>query len=461
MNAPRYGHILSRLLNEPLWLHPSKAAIIYNLIATREGLGLLTVDVPRGTPESTRFVGEWPASQEPGNTRSTEPFKLTKSGVGVITMTGTLVNRGAWVGSYSGQTSYEGVKHQLARVARDGRVKSVILDIDSPGGEANGALETAAAVRSVAAHKPVIAVANGMAASAAYALASGATKIIVSPSGVAGSIGTVLLHLDFSRQLDKEGVTPTFLYAGSRKIDGNPLHPLGDTAMATLQGEVDRYYELFLETVAAGRGRRTPIKAARETEGRTYIGREAIDARLADDVGTFEEVLSDLTRRADRPAVERPAAPASQARRRSAVEQPLLEPEADANSVTRAELERAISEAEARGAAGVIARFKAIAAEPRVKGKEAFALRLACEAPQMTADGVASLCDQVPAAGVPSSIAERAHETGAEGVTSVPIPADQRQQVAAAGWDRAIAETNARTASERVIVGRRRSVATH
>ena len=92
-----------------------------------------------------------------------------------------LINRGAFIGSYSGETSYEGIKHQLARAGADSRVKSLILDLDTPGGEANGAFEAAQAVREVAARKPVIAIANGMAASAGYALASGATRIIAAP----------------------------------------------------------------------------------------------------------------------------------------------------------------------------------------------------------------------------------------------------------------------------------------
>ena len=105
-------------------------------------------------------------------------------------------------------------------------------------------------MREAAATKPVIAIANGMSASAGYALASGATKIIAAPSGMAGSIGAVMLHLDLSRALDKEGVTPTLIIEGARKADGNPVEPLSDAALRTLQGEVHRYYELFLETVA-------------------------------------------------------------------------------------------------------------------------------------------------------------------------------------------------------------------
>ena len=376
--------------------------------------------------------------------------------MGIITVSGVLINRGAFIGSYSGETSYEGVKHQLARAAADLRVKSLILDLDTPGGEANGAFEAAQAVRQAADRKPVIAIANGMAASAGYALASGATRIIAAPSAISGSIGVSMLHLDFSRQLDHEGVTPTLIFEGARKMDGNPLNPLTADAEATLREEVHRYYELFVETVAAGRGRRTPARAARGTEGRVYVGREAIDARLIDDVGTFEEVLSDLTRRAGRQAGERQAAPAAAGAKATrmrpmqefeplAAETATLEASPPMIGMRQTEYDATLAQATARGEAAQVARFKAIGADPRVKGKEAFALRLACEAPQMPAEAVGAMCELTPASSARLSLAERSAETGAEAVSSAPGP---RPDPAAAGWDVAVDRANARTQAD-------------
>src|SRR5580693_66812 len=232
MNALRYAHVMSRLIDAPLWAHPLKAAVVYNALSGRLGVEPMQLpddplverfSAPR--PQGSRFVGEWPTSQERGGRRSVEPFKLTAGGVGVITITGALINRGAFVGSYSGETSYEGIKHQVARAAADTRVKSILLDLDTPGGEANGAMEAAQTVREAASRKPVMAIANGMSASAGYALASGATRIITAPSAMVGSIGCVMVHLDISRALDREGVTPTLIVAGARKLDGNPVQP--------------------------------------------------------------------------------------------------------------------------------------------------------------------------------------------------------------------------------------------
>jgi signal peptide peptidase SppA len=454
MNALRYAHVMSRLIDAPLWAHPLKAAVVYNALSGRLGVEPMQLpddplverfSAPR--PQGSRFVGEWPATQgERGRSRSVEPFKLTAGGVGVITITGALINRGAFVGSYSGETSYEGIKHQLARAAGDSRVKSILLDLDTPGGEANGAMEAAQTVREAASRKPVMAIANGMSASAGYALASGATRIITAPSAMVGSIGCVMVHLDISRALDREGVTPTLIVAGARKLDGNPVQPLSDEALRTLQTEVGRYYELFVETVAEGRGRRTSARAARETEGRIYVGREAVDARLADDVGTFEDVLGELTRHAGRPERSSPStAPAATTRRRAM--DPLFDDEGPAPieaQPLRFPPEQ-IAQAQAAGAAAQIERFKAIAADTRVKGKEAFAMRLACEAPQMPADAVGAMCELTPAATARLSLAERSAETGAEAISSAPGP---RADPAAAGWDTAINRTNARTQAD-------------
>lgn len=439
----QYAHILTHLIDNPLYTDPVKAAVFYNAVCGR-----------LGTPpvELSRFVGEWPTNEDgagTGRRGRTEPFKLTPAGVGIITITGTMLNRGAWVGSFWGLTSYEGVKHQLQRAAGDSRVKSIILDLDSPGGEAAGAFEAAQAVRQAAEHKPVIAIANGMAASAGYALASGATKIITTPSGTSGSIGCVMLHLDYSRAMEAAGVRPTLIVAGAHKTDGNAVEPLDEGALATLRSEVDRYYELFVETVAAGRGRRTPASIARGTEGRAYVGRDAVDARLVDDVGTFEEVLGDLSRRAGRPA----SSSGTQARSQNM--DPLLDEETE-NPVTEelpapkpAAADPRIRLVEdstiADGEALQLARFRAIAADARVKGKLEFAIKLACQAPDLTAEAIGALCEDIPSSGR-LTLAERSRETGVEAVSSAPVPEPKSQT--AKGWDEAITRTNARTLAE-------------
>ncbi|WP_291854861.1 S49 family peptidase [Bradyrhizobium sp.] len=302
--------IAERVMNRPLLIHPDKVPLVLGILEGRYPIDVTTwrEDALRridDMPEAARTVMRGPApsaSRFPGSVLDTDPETGRQrtlpynrhNGVALIPIIGTTINRGAWIGSNSGEVSYEGIKHQIETAVADPRTHAIMLDIESPGGEAVGAFEAADAVRAARQSKPVVAVVNGMAASAAYAIASGASRIITTPTGVSGSIGVVLIHADYSRQLDKRGITPTLIFAGAHKVDGNPFEPLSESVRADLKREVDAFYELFIAAVAHGRGGLTPA-AIRATEARTFIGVEAVSAGLADEVGSFESVLQELS----------------------------------------------------------------------------------------------------------------------------------------------------------------------
>lgn len=308
-----YHRIAARLYGQPLLILPSTAQTIETFVRSRiregdieaggrgaSGLetGAASVEAFAQTPaagggmeihgaRSSRFVGSTPldASGRP------MPFRRTQDGVGIITIVGELVNRGAWIGASSGLVSYEGINHQLSSAAADPMTKSILLDIESPGGEAVGAFECAAMVRKAAATKPVVAVVNGMAASAGYAIASGATRIVTTPTGLSGSIGVVMMHLDYSKMLADVGVEPSFIFAGDHKVDGNAYEPLPDAVRVQFQSEIDAFYGLFIETVAMGRGARLTAEKARATQARVVMGEAAVGAGLADTVASFEDAI--------------------------------------------------------------------------------------------------------------------------------------------------------------------------
>jgi signal peptide peptidase SppA len=303
---PTLIHIAERALNRPLLLAPEKAQVILAVLAGRIGVG---------APAASRFEGDPWQRDEGGAPVKAKPYNV-KDGVGIITITGSLVARGAWIGASSGLTSYEGIQHQVKTAMADNAVRAVILDLHSPGGEATGAFETAALVRELAARKKTVAVVNGMAASAAYAIASGAGEIVTTETGVCGSIGVLYIHADMSQKLAKEGVKPTLIIAGARKADGNPFAPLPDGVKADFQREVDAVQTIFVTVVAAGRGARLTADQARATEARTFMGEAAVKAGLADRLGTFESVLAELAKAGT--TTPRPA-PASAARPSAAV----------------------------------------------------------------------------------------------------------------------------------------------
>lgn len=298
--------IAARVFNTPLLVLPSTALTIATLLSSRSGLELEGEDlralVEAQGPQASRFVG---SRKGPDGER--RPYAM-QDGTAIVTVDGELVNRGAWLGTSSGLVSYEGITAQLSAGRSDPAVTSGIIDLNSPGGEAVGAMEAAAAARAFAAEKPLIAVVNGMAASAAYAIASGASEIVTAPSGISGSIGVVMLHVDQSQKLAKAGVSPTLIFAGAHKVDGHSLGPLPDAVRDDMQAEVDRFYGLFVDTVAAGRPN-LDADAIRATEARTFIGQAAVDVGLADQVGTFDDALASLKSRAPRSSSPTPTPP--------------------------------------------------------------------------------------------------------------------------------------------------------
>lgn len=294
--------LADQVLNRPLLITPDKAQVILAVLSGRIGVS---------APEASRFEGS-PIVADPDGKRRVRPYNVS-NGVAVITITGSLVNRGAWIGADSGLTSYEGIQFQLKTAAADPVVRAVILDLHTPGGEAVGAFETAAAVRSLAAKKPTVALIAGMAASAGYAIASGAGEIVTTETGISGSIGVVFVHADMSKHLADKGIKPTLIFAGARKADGNPFEPLSAEVRADIQGEVNTLHELFLKTVAAGRGARLDVAKARATEARVFMGAEAVRVGLADRVGTFEGILAELAAGKSTPATPAAGMPSASA----------------------------------------------------------------------------------------------------------------------------------------------------
>lgn len=451
-------HILAKVINTPLMLHPRAAVTIYNALSGRFGTAAMEFDYSRESYSSVRWFVHTKASRFTGDRVKTddgkfpavEPFTRTPDGVALITVDGELCNRGAYIGADSGLVSYEGVKWQLSRAARDPKTRAILLDLNSPGGEAIGATEMASAVRQAADAKPVYAVANGMAMSAAYALASGATRVFAAPSSFMGSVGVIMLHMDFSGALEKAGIAPTLIFAGAHKADGNPTEPLTEGVTAELQADIDRFYEDFLSTVAAGRGRRMSAKAARATEARTYIGADSVAVGLADAVGTFEDVLGELTSKVVRASSRKVAA-----QRAALTGAPAMaENDTETELAIKMAADNAYGEGLKKGQdAGMKAahdRISTIMADPRVKGNEIFALKLAAKSQSMSAEDIGATCEDLPKMIVgetqlgnfdaPKALYAQVEATGVNGIRPGPAP----NQPGGGGWDAAVAKANAR-----------------
>ena len=239
-----------------------------------------------------------------------DPREYTVVGrIAVIPVVGELVHRGGGMDAMSGVCSYQSLKDMLSDSVADPSITGILLDIDSPGGEAGGNLDLAEWIAAQRGSKPLVASVNSLACSGAYSIASAADQVLIGADGTAGSIGVVTYHTDFSRELANDGVVVTHIYAGDRKIDGNPFQPLSPEAASEIQGLVDTIYARFCGVVAANRG--MSVQAIRATQAAIYTGQAAVRAGLADTIATSEDALMAVAARSAPPGarltVNRPA----------------------------------------------------------------------------------------------------------------------------------------------------------
>jgi signal peptide peptidase SppA len=267
-------HLAARLFGAPLLIHRPKLDVILSVLGSRVGLPDLSTPTGFVQPDRNAALADTSAGQ---------------SGIAVIPIYGTLVRRTQGLEAQSGLTSYAGIAMALDTALADPNVAAILLDIDSPGGESSGVFDLADRIRAATAIKPVWAVANDMAFSAAYALGSAASRLIVSRTGGVGSIGVIAMHVDQSVKDQQDGIAYTAVFAGDRKNDLNPHAPISGEAHSFLQGEVNRIYDLFATTVAKHRG--MGVNTVKNTQAALYFGTDAVASGLADDVGTLDDAI--------------------------------------------------------------------------------------------------------------------------------------------------------------------------
>ena len=213
--------------------------------------------------------------------------------VAVIPVSGFLTQRPTLFSMIFGGTSFEGVAADVVAAMGDPAISSVVMLVDSPGGSVHGATEAAAKIRGARGTKPLFAVADSLAASAAYWLASQADEVIGIPSSITGSIGVIVEHADVSAALEKEGVKVSVIRSGENKVRAHPAEPLDDEARADLQSKVDYFAGLFESDVSAGRRVSVERVCADFGQGLTFEPPLAVKAGLIDRVATLEQAVGE------------------------------------------------------------------------------------------------------------------------------------------------------------------------
>jgi signal peptide peptidase SppA len=244
-------------------------------------------------PATTEVLAGIDVDKVTREARRQNATSVSGGGIAVLPLYGVITQRGNMIEDVSGPGSVSTQKFAAAlrQALADESVSQILIDIDSPGGSVYGVAELADEIVAARTQKPIIAIANSLAASAAYWIGCSASEFYVTPGGEVGSIGVWQAHFDYSQALAAEGVTPTLISAGTYKVEGNPYAPLDPEAQAFMQSRVDDYFLAFSKAVAKGRG--VPIAQVRNGmgQGRVLGADAALEQNMVDGIVTLDETI--------------------------------------------------------------------------------------------------------------------------------------------------------------------------
>lgn len=215
-------------------------------------------------------------------------------GKAVIPIEGVITKKPSLYGMLYGKGTSTQLTAQAVKAAIvDPDVESIVFRVDSPGGTVDGTEELANLIFGFRDTKPMGAFADGLMASAAYWISSAAGPITISGETVeVGSIGVIYTHMDISKLLEDLGVKITHITGGKYKAVGSPYQPLTAEDTKVLQAEIDKLYSVFTGSVAKFRGVPESKVLSDMADGRIFIGSQAIDAGLADNISPWESMIA-------------------------------------------------------------------------------------------------------------------------------------------------------------------------
>ena len=196
-------------------------------------------------------------------------------------------------------TSSSDFREFIEEAEKDGSIKAILIEINSPGGAPVASAEIADAIK--ASNKPTVAWIREEGASGAYWAASACDKIVAHPLSITGSIGVIGSYLQFSGLLERYNVTYERLVAGDYKDAGSPYMPLESSDRQFLQSAINEMYYYFIGSVA--KNRNMSVEAVtRIADGKFYTGMQAKKLGLVDELGgqdKAEELLKNMTNLTD------------------------------------------------------------------------------------------------------------------------------------------------------------------
>lgn len=285
--------IMSRLFNTPLMIRPTEAQIIITAVSEQMGVGSL-LDASSG--KVIDLSGQVEQSAESFSERGarSRSYALV-DGIAVLPISGTLAHKWGGLQPSCGATGYDGIQGRLNQALKDPEVRGIMLDVDTPGGEVAGAFDCTDIIARANKIKPVWSLCYDMHCSAGQLLVSGAGRRLITQTGIAGSIGVVIAHMDVSEMLKQTGRKVTLIHAGSNKVDGNPYEALPERVRAKLQADVEATRLRFANTVSRHTG--LSVDRILAQEAGTFEGQAAIEQGLADELVNGADAVAVMAER--------------------------------------------------------------------------------------------------------------------------------------------------------------------
>jgi ClpP class serine protease len=214
----------------------------------------------------------------------------------MIPVSGSLSYEKTWLGAMCGMTSYQQLVEDVEEMLDLG-AKTIVLDVDSGGGEAYGCFETAMSIKKRVsdAGAKLITYVDGMAASAAYALASVADEVIINPMAEAGSIGVLIRLIDSSEAMKKAGYKQIYITSAKSKVPFDADGGFKKEFLEDLQSRVDKLHTQFLDHVSMNRNIST--ESINNMQAKVFDAEKALQLGLVDKIMSHEdffEYLADL-----------------------------------------------------------------------------------------------------------------------------------------------------------------------
>lgn len=206
-----------------------------------------------------------------------------------ISMIGPITRYSGFCSRLFGGVGIDAMTSRLNELENDDAVKAIVMEIDSPGGQAAGIADFADKVRSLSLKKPIISFVSDIGASAAYWIASASTKIVVSQTASVGSIGVYAAITDNTEAMQKQGYKEiTFVSSQSPKKRPDFT---SDEGKSQIQAQIDTLASVFIDSVAKFRGVDSETVQAKFGQGDVVFAQDAVDRGMADAVGTIEDAF--------------------------------------------------------------------------------------------------------------------------------------------------------------------------